>query len=172
MISNWIMSEGGPLVVLDRSLKVGWGGIFRLTMPDLEASNDYDRACRVRSYLALIPVEGGISFVIGDIPMDSCFWYSGSNDFAIAQVCFCAADFDANKTMDSFTQEIEKLVPEQSIEFEFGGGSLVMFDSSDGGDRQPEEASIYLPLGLYTISTYIFEPDSETSMVIHAFKRR
>lgn len=170
MTSDWIISEGGPLIVIDEALKKNWGGIFKLTLPDPSARSDYDRACSLTSQLEKIDVVGGSSLIIGDIPMNTCFWSSDPDNLCIVQICYSTPSFDVGKTMRNFSKKKGRLASEQSIVFNFYGRKISLFDSSDGGDREPRAVNAPLNVGAYAIRTYVYQHDEETSLVIHSFE--
>src|SRR5260370_26532364 len=66
-----IDSNGGPLIMLERELLPYWGGIDniggvtnqRRNRVPFEGSSDYERACNIRGWIALLQVRDGAGVV-------------------------------------------------------------------------------------------------------------
>lgn len=64
------------MVVVPLSAVADWGGSTLAGMPtdDGSTTDDYDRACAVNGYAAVIPMRGAEAIVLGDEPATTCFW--------------------------------------------------------------------------------------------------
>ncbi len=68
--TNWIQSDGGPLICILASAAHSWLGIDGIGPDGSEnGETDYDRACSMSDYLDLIQVSGSVAIILGDAPM-------------------------------------------------------------------------------------------------------
>lgn len=84
---KWIVSGGGPLIVIDQIHLEYWKGDRNVweeeDIQEMQAEakhplDDYDRACQVDSYIGLIDVGEGNGIVLGDYPLPST-WQGNAN---------------------------------------------------------------------------------------------
>lgn len=87
----WVESEGGPVIVVEESLRHLWGGY---------ANADYETACAVEGHAALVPFEEqsacpGSALVIGDVPAPTTYmeefgalvqWIAASSEVRLVEV--------------------------------------------------------------------------------------
>ncbi|GGT30610.1 Imm21 family immunity protein [Streptomyces chromofuscus] len=87
---TWVESEGGPMVVVEASLKHLWGGY---------TNSDYEEACEVQGFAGLVrfgvPSATETALVINDIPAPTAFmgefcaivqWIAASSDSRFVEV--------------------------------------------------------------------------------------
>lgn len=175
--TQWVQSNGGPLLLLARSLLPEWGGSLRgTTGMDAEfrwrgegPATDYDRACDIKDYTGLIPVGSGHALVLGDEPLMTCWWPS-SKDGGLLVRWVCADS-------EPFLQNPQGLV---GIRFTTTPhvlhaveGEHRLFDSAlPGTDVSPNNALLVeLEPGSYEVATGQFTPDSRTELLLHRLQR-
>jgi len=170
---TWISTHGGPLILLEKSLLPFWKGNADTTGIDgaLERGEltDYDRACAIEDYLGTIPVGSGTALVLGDEPMQTS-WFPLTRDTGILVRWEWAAD-------ETSVLKTLREVPEESwqptgVTVEAKSEPLVLFDSAYLGDEIETSLSISLPSQLYSVDTAHWQPDDETSLILHRLQRR
>ena len=169
---KWIMSEGGPLIAVERELQAFWGGICRLTVATPGAASDYDRPPEALNYIQPIDLEYGKGLIFGEGPVDTTFWQEPDRQLHIVRTIFCDPDFEVNKMMLSLDQALFEN-PVEQIDFTFFSGNIVIFDSADDGsyhDVKKIEANI--SPGEYKISTILHEPNARSCSIIHNIRKR
>jgi hypothetical protein len=169
---EWVMSGGGPLIVLPAELLRYWGGIDPKAD---DSTSDYDRACGVGGYLGVLNVGTGSGLVLGDEPMQTAFlpsadggtlirWVYAENGKKVREaVCF------APVSIWSTTQH----------RFTVRGARMLVFDAAYPGDDHPrfqgQDVSPLLDLpidsGEYRIETADYRPDEGTWLILHRLSR-
>lgn len=172
----WVYSEGGPLLLLDERDLASWGGVVdEIEGPRTEQSfspggrrTDYDRACAVRGYLGRILVGAREALVLDDMPMQTTWVSPTSADGGmLARWMFAESEADFLRWL--------RAIPRGIFRREFGflveRSPLVLFDSAFAGrnvrKRPAEYLSIEMDPGMYEIETAVYQPDTQTCMVIH-----
>jgi len=172
---DWISSEGGPLLVLPRSLVPAWGGIDAPddAVPVFESGTfvtEYDRACAVDDYLGLIPVANGRGLVLGAEPMLTTWLPDAAHpDMGGILVRWVYAE-----SFDSVYQHLQVLPPDlwssSGLSFDVPDDLLCVFDATLSRD---EVDSHYLPIHLvphvYDLWTAEYQPEQRTSLILHRF---
>jgi hypothetical protein len=175
---RWVYSEGGPLILLEERFLDEWGGVIDQIQGSREEksyspdgkSTDYDRACSVREYIGRIDVGTGAAIVLGDMPMQTT-WISKVpwNGGMLARWMFAKNDAEFSGWLQTITGKL--FHPE--FQFFVEQTPLVLFDSGFAGrniKKRPDEfLLIALKPGTYEISTAVYQPDNQTSMVLHRF---
>lgn len=176
--TQWVQSNGGPLLFLPRSLLPEWGGALRGTEGmDAEfrwrgegPATDYDRACDIEDYTGLIPVGSGHALVLGDEPLVTCWWPYSAGDGGLFVRWVCADS-------EQFLQHLQGLVDVRFTSsphvLEVVEGEHHLFDAAvPGADVRPNEAlPVELEPGRYEIATGRFTPDSRTELLLHRLRR-
>jgi hypothetical protein len=175
---SWASSAGGPLLLLDERDLAIWGGV----VDEIEGARadrsfspggkrtDYDRACAVRGYLGRISVGAREALVLGDMPMPTT-WLprTGSTGGMLARWMFAENEQEFLSALQGISQGVFKREFCLSVE----RSPLILFDSAFAGrnvKKRPEDyISIELDPGIYEVETAIYEPDAQTSMVLHRF---
>jgi len=70
---DWIESAGGPLLMLEEDLLSHWRGSQQVFIGE---PTDYERACAVDDYIALIAVNSREGIVLGEEPFRTAWWFS------------------------------------------------------------------------------------------------
>ena len=171
---KWITSEGGPLLLLDEQELGGWGGVIDAIdeWPPGESFSpdgfptDYDRACRISGYLGTIPVGATQALVIADEPLPTT-WVPAASGGTIVRYLYTACDDPPVDWLDGLPDSIF----EQETTLLVAGETLVLFDAAIAGRDVLGEPAQHLVLnlrpGLYNVKTATYEPNAETSMVLH-----
>jgi hypothetical protein len=157
---TWISSEGGPLILLSTELVEYWGG--SLTPP---VETDYDRACAIENYLGLISVGPGYGLVLGDEPMQTS-WLPLPRERGGILIRWQWAS-DASAVVRALRQLSEELWQADNISFFKNQKPLLLFDAAYHGSDIASSLAIELDAGQYRIESANYQPDKETSLVLH-----
>ncbi len=190
----WMNSHGGPLLLVPGEFLLSWRGIcpptdgrqieamFRWDGPDSPAC-DYDRACDVDDYLALLDIGAGQGLVLGGEPMGTAWSPTTSADSLTNSGGILIRWVYANSVADVI--EAVERVPEAAwahdgLALMVGQAPLYLMDSATPADElgkfdklgiHEDHLKIHLPAGRYAVATAIIEPDPHTSLVLHRHKR-
>jgi hypothetical protein len=55
------------------------------------------------------------------------------------------------------------------VKMHFSNGKLILFDSACEGTNLDEKLQIELSKGWYEVETLLYEPDKQTSLILHRF---
>ena len=172
---RWVVSNGGPLLLLPTSLLAHWTGTdvprdgrvvrahFRWN-PDAAGASDYDRACDVRGYVGVLPVGGGWGLVVGDEPNPVC-WLPTADGGTLAR--WVAADDDASVER-ALARIPEDLAWEPQGDFMVATSPSVLFDSAEPGEESfGPRRTIELRPGSYDVehATYVADSTTELSLI-------
>jgi len=159
---TWVESEGGPLIVVEESLRNLWGGY---------ANSDYESACEVEDYAGLVSFgetpDSGLALVIGDIPAPTAFmeefcsivqWISASSDARFIEVVRGGID-DVDNWVDGPVVNVT--------------GPLAVFDAALPGTeaRADELLLANIEPAVYQLRTADIESDTGTCARVHKFDR-
>jgi hypothetical protein len=175
---TWIESSGGPLLLLSSEHLADWEGVdsssnghivqatFRWNDPSV-AATDYDRACDVEDYIAVIPVANGTGLVLNQEPMPTAWW---PHDDQIGGLLIRWLQGDPETDVLELLAHLPNLGWESGhITFTVGSSSLYLFDAASPGNELDEHLTIALRAGAYRITTALYEPDNRTSLILHRF---
>jgi len=159
---EWICSAGGPLILLSQPLLDCWHGGF-----GREGETDYDRACQIYDYIGIIPVDGGYGLVLGDEPNQTA-WLPAESSGAgtLVRWVFASSESDSIQQARALPDDAFQIT---GLEFVTEHPTHVLFDSALPGSRYQEGGflKIVLAPGRYAVSTAVYAPDAETSMILH-----
>jgi Immunity protein 21 len=174
---TWIYSEGGPLLLLSQEHLAAWEGsdppsggrevqaIFRYAGVGSSAT-DYDRACDVTDYLALLGVGQGQGLVLGDEPFQTAWWLDQHWRGMLVRWRWAEDEASAIQALSRIPDPVWE---ETGLVFTSSGSPLYLFDSACPGDELLDHLSIDLSQGSYSIATGILQPDRQTSLLLHRF---
>jgi Immunity protein 21 len=155
--TDWIESGGGPLVVLARSLRHNWRGVF---------SNDYDEACAIKGYFGSINRSWGRVLVLGDEPLPTALVQRTDGPALVRGVYAPSEDRLHQAALDV---DLDSLQPVERIMVGLRDEPYVVFDSACDG-LSAETLEMTLPAGICVVLTYVVKDDEhELSMVVHRF---
>ena len=153
---HWLNSTGGPLILLERSLLCYWRG----TMTNSQSEpSDYDRACNVDDYLGLIDVGSGQALVLGDEPMQTCWWPLTLCQGILVRWHWAPSEDVVYK---SLAGDLNNITWENAdLEIRFSDGDLIVIDSSCLGDDLDDSLKFQLNPGQYRVDTALFRPNKD-----------
>ncbi len=175
---KWIQSNGGPLLLLSRSLLSCWNGARSSTdfsddyVYDPSFDCHYNRACAVEDYVGLIGVGDGVGLVLDDSP-DMTTWCSSNAHGKTAGILIRweYADSEANvlRHLKDIPEEVWKPT---GITFKVENEPLYLFDSAYAGRNIEETGSLLINLQAdsYEISIAYYQPDAGTRLLLHGFQ--
>lgn len=162
-LSQWIQSDGGPLVLMEKGSLNLWGG--SLGTDNSSAITDYDKACLINDYLGQLEVGSYSALVLNDEPLRTAYWKINSEKVVFIRWRWANNEKDI---IESLPEALGRDDWEQSeIQISFSTEDLILFDAS----YSAEEIEIFLDLnlsrGTYYTQTLLFEPNGETSVILH-----
>lgn len=175
--SEWITTEGGPLLLLQADLLPFWDGInqsasFRAVDAEFRWSNqpyatDYDRACDVKGAVGLISVGVGFGLVLGEEPLRTAWMQSSSaSGGIIVRLVTAENENDAARALNESSASMQWR--REPLMLAIDDEAMVLFDAAEPGlellDRRLHFA---LSKGSYTVETCLFSPGVETTMLLH-----
>lgn len=175
---HWIMSGGGPLLLLNEKELSKWGGsideIEEFPRGEIFGPNDfptdYDRAGRVDGYVGKILVGDKEALVLGDQPTPTT-WVPNRRGGTIVRLLAAESDDPSLSWLD----EVPRKQFRAECEFLVDSHRLVLFDSALAGrevaDYPGEYLVIELAPGTYSVTSVTYEPDPLTWTVLHRFER-
>lgn len=171
MPTDWIVSNGGPLLLLEEGLLREWHGT---DVGGAEWSgkrmSDYERAC-AKGELGVVPVGLGQGLVVGGEVLETAWVADASaNGGVFVRWVFANSDHDVERALarvpaDSFGR----------VDFVFTMGSegARLFDSAmPGEDIVTRSIRVRLRPARYAVQTARFEPDEDTHLVLHRLRAR
>ena len=167
---DWIMSEGGPLLLVEEALAHSWRGVFGLSVPATGMANDYDRACRDDAVICPVVVDGGTAFSLNSGgPLDSAFWQSPQGSTHLVQLVFGDHDVNYRDMLEGLSPTLFD-DPDVVTHFACATGALVMFDSACAWTDLDKLARTVVIPGSYEVRTKSYETDRFLA-VLHRFHR-
>lgn len=164
---KWINSTGGPLIMMEAALLPRWGGNLHSAESPNDALTDYDRACEVNDYIGIIPQGGRHALVLNDEPMQTACLSTADTSVLLIRWEY-ASDED-------MVAQYARSIPEESWEptgliFNVSQSPLMVFDSVYAGNEVEDEVTIQLRPAAYAIDSVRYQPDTETSLILHRLK--
>ncbi|MFC4606634.1 Imm21 family immunity protein [Streptomyces maoxianensis] len=159
---TWVESEGGPMIVVEESLRNRWGGY---------TNSDYENACEVEGYAGLVtfgePSASVPALAINDIPAPTAFlkefraivqWISSSSDARFVEVVREGIEF-VDPWVDGPLVQVK--------------GPLAVFDAALPGTeaRADELLLVEIEPAVYRLRTADIESDTGTCARVHKFDR-
>ncbi|CAM2010767.1 Imm21 family immunity protein [Acanthopleuribacter pedis] len=164
---NWIESSGGPLSLLEERILSAWGGVdSSVTDPK---KTDYDRACEVEDYASILRVGDGEAVIFGDEP-NPLSYIPHQQTYGIFVRWKWAPD---QASVESHLRSLNlQSIPEIGrVRFRVESKNLQVFDASLSGGDIKESLRLELNPGVYDITTKLYEPDSETALLLHVITK-
>ncbi|NYZ69798.1 hypothetical protein H0A36_27685 [Endozoicomonas sp. SM1973] len=154
---KWIVSEGGPLILLPKKALFSWSGYD---------GDDYERVCGEEDYIGLLSVNGRQALVLGDEPCQTAIFMSGWDSLILVRWQWAEDEESVFKHLKSITpQSFEN---GDVLDYLTTGGEFLLFDAALPG-HEAEGFDFNLAKGKYCIKTICYEPDAETALILHAF---
>jgi hypothetical protein len=150
---EWIKSNGGPLLLIEKSYAPLWGGIDFSSGAEETAAQfgitDYDRACRRKTFLTCLKVAGHDAAVLG-MPFFTAVWQRNPDDVWIIAVQYRDPDVDIHNLMGRMESK-GLLDPSETDVITLDGGDIMVFDSAYPGSEVPESITLRVSPGRYGI---------------------
>ncbi len=160
----WLESAGGPLLLHEDNLLRHWHGCL---LNSEDTPTDYERSFKVDDYIGVIAVDSGHGIVLGEEPFSTAWWPSAElgYDFLVRWV------FAENEA--AVTHALKHLSnlewQRTGIEFQVFNGKLILFAAACSGSEIEERLEIEIAKGWYAAETLQYEPDEQTSLILHRF---
>jgi hypothetical protein len=175
--TNWVESNGGPLLLLSSDLLSSWSGARPRIISesdvdweyDIHSDCDYNRACKIDDYLGLLQVGSGKGLVLGDEPLSTTWWPSSN---LIVRWRYAESDEEVLKSLSNVASALWQPT---GITFSVGKSPLCLFDSAYPGNRvqaqDPEPLLVKLSPGEYSLFTAEYGPNADTALLLHRLVR-
>ncbi|MEU0085627.1 Imm21 family immunity protein [Streptomyces sp. NPDC006274] len=159
---TWVESEGGPMIVVEESLRHLWGGY---------TNSDYENACEVEGYAGLVtfgePSVLRTGLAINDIPAPTAFmeefgsivqWIASSSDARFVEVVREGIEF-VDTWVDGPVMQVN--------------GPVAVFDAALPGTeaRADELLLVEIEPAVYRLRTADIESDTGTCARVHKLDR-
>ena len=161
---RWIISAGGPLILMESSLLLSWKGVFGSRGEESQTS-DYDRACAVDDYVGLIPVDEDFALVFGQEPMDTSWLPLSDTQGLIIRWVWANSEKQVEEVFEKFSLEQNWL--DTGLKIEFKTENLILFDSASKGDSIKDFLQLNIGQGVYKVQTLFYVPNEEISLILH-----
>ncbi|QDV73443.1 hypothetical protein Spa11_16390 [Botrimarina mediterranea] len=161
LLSDWIESNGGPLVLTSTQNAKAWRGGFWE-----DESSHYRAACNVKGWTGLILIEGHQFAVLNDLPLPTI---AANVDDSTLLIRWLYAESDEEllgAAADWVSRFDSKSVPACEIELACRPGSLVIFDSAYDGTADHGGATFEIEYPAESIRTYMVEADEQTAFLV------
>jgi len=185
---DWVGTFGGPLIVIPAGSARRWRGANFLTrVAQLDPSirrwanppriDDYARACAAEGYLGAVTVGRGTGLVLTGEREPAAFLTTDKGGVIIRVSYSDLSDDGITHLVNTTSEAIWEPTP---YRLRVSRGGLLMFDSVCAGDDLPSDPGeganvpwmrLRLVPATYSISTAIYEPDSETRLILHRLER-
>jgi hypothetical protein len=164
-ILKWLESAGGPLLLLEEHLLTDWRGVFAES--NQIPTSGYDRACNIDDYIGIIEVGSGYGIVLGDEPFLTA-WSQLPDPQKSFLIRWVFAENEA-AVIEALTNLQELKWENTEVEIKLSGDKLVLFDAACDGSQIDDRLEIEIPKGSYTVETFHYKPNNQTSLILHRF---
>src|SRR5215472_14919658 len=133
-------------------------------------TTDYEHAGRLANrYLSVLRLERGAALILGDRPLITGVWRNALNQVVIWRVSYAEPDEDVVDLLASLTERAFA-APIESLEFSFGSGDVIIFDTSLPGKESDEESVAFnIRPGRYLVTTHEVRPSPSSEFLLHRF---
>ncbi|MFC0397422.1 Imm21 family immunity protein [Paraburkholderia rhizosphaerae] len=157
VISDWINSSGGPLVVMEEAKALLWNGMSG-------NPSDYDLACQSADYSNKLALHGTDVLVLGDEPLQTAVATSDSR-LLIVRWKWADSEADVLGAIEQIDVGMVNIVEKLTINW--ANQPLVVFDAVD--TFHPSRCLRFSAhSGASKVETFIYQPTSRTSLLVHA----
>ena len=168
---DYLACEGGPHIVLPKSLASQWKG-HQIGSNPLNPATDYGRACNVSGRYGLISVGSGKAFVLADPPMSA--WAKATSgegmDIFVLEM-LSTTDLDALIERAQGTCSPEQFA-DSGLRWELDGEGLsLLFAGDKPGSAVYGEHSIPTQAGTYAILEAKYQPSGRELVRIYRLRR-
>jgi hypothetical protein len=184
---DWVGTLGGPLIVVPAGIAHRWrGATFSTGLALLDPRtrqrenfpqiDDYTRACAIEGFLGTVKIGRGKGLVLTGERAPATFILKNEGSI-IVRVAY--SDLSDDHIVNLVESAPAAIWESTAFQIQVSRGGLLIFDSVFAGDDLPakpgEGANVpwiklrLLPGG-YQIDTAIYEPTSETQLILHRLK--
>ena len=168
---KWISSSGGPLILMDRSLSSNWlGDSAHDSHPYLDLVSDYDRACQVEDYLALIDVDKSKALVFGDLPSQTTKVSADSDLILLARWIWGENEDDIKHALQEFN--VSQSWSDTGLSIQLKTHELIVFDSVFPGNEVENSIDIKTEPGTFNVYYVSYEPNEKTNLFMIKLERK
>ncbi|KVF64941.1 Imm21 family immunity protein [Burkholderia vietnamiensis] len=154
---NWINSSGGPLVVMEEAKASLWNGMGG-------SPSDFDLACQSVDYANKLTLHGSDVLVLGDEPLQTAIATSDSRQL-IVRWKWADNEADVRAAIEHIDFNTINII--EKLKINWVNQPLVVFDAVDIFD--PAQCLRFSThSGSNEVSTFIHQPTSRTSLLVHA----
>jgi hypothetical protein len=161
---RWIVSGGGPLLLLDRYWLGAWHG-HNPDSTDNGTETDYERACAIEDFLGVISVGPGQGVVLGDEPMATAWWPLPAVQGGVLVRWRWAPEGT------SIVALLERLPADawaaHEVTLSLSSGQALLFDSAEGAETLAASLKIDLTPGVFLVETADFAPEPQVALLLH-----
>lgn len=163
---NWIESSGGPLILIEKRYLGEWRGIAGSS--DDDYVSDYDRACNTNDYITVIKIPSGQAAILGDEPNRTSFISESDKEVIIVRWRWAPKESVIISVLEKLDRSI--FLGSEVTHIRLQSDEVVVFDSSFSGQDFSDSLVIKMRRGEHVVETTMFEPDSETCLLLHRFR--
>ena len=130
---------------------------------------DYERACEIADYLGVLRVGSAYGVVLGEEPFATTWWHcqkSGLN--LIVRWVYAESETKVLDALNSLPTD-HWLTTDVELEID---GELMLFDAACPFGEIDNSVTIRIPQGCYIAETLHYNPNEETSLILHRFVPR
>jgi hypothetical protein len=177
LLPQWVTCDGGPLLVLAKENLPAWEGSATPSQGrKIEAqfrwnsggpATDYDRACDVEDYIALIDVGAGKGMVLGGEESDAT-WLPLVDGGLLVRWVYGENDEGSLAAVDRIPKDAFE---DSGLSFSVGESPLVLFAACESsGDQIYPRIEFQIAPGCYQILTSHYEEIGRISLICHRLK--
>ena len=155
-MTEWIESDGGPLIAAPKSLVDGWKGVGR----------DYELACQLRGYTGIISRGAGQILVLNDEPLRTTA-LGPETDALIVRWIYAPSEAEVARNLTSIRARLKTAV--EKVTFLVREPEQIIFDAAASASEISDSLTLRLTPAEYEVVTFIDEPTPNVSLLVHRF---
>ena len=159
----WLESSGGPFIMMDEDQRKNWHGINTSVFPNYVSN--YEAACDCDSYIGSLNYHDCSFVIFNDEPYRTSVVVQQDGFFVMRWRW--SNDIEPINTLIKNDFNVE--FTDDGVLFHTRTGRIFLFDSSYDGRDIFEKIDFSSKIEFYKISSAFYEPNVETSFLIHKF---
>lgn len=164
-LSKWIESDGGPLILLEKSIAENWGGASR----NHYGYSDYDRACSVEEYLRVVDIANAKALILNDEPFRTAGSQLDLETLLIIRWKWASSE---KGVVDSLSKLPHlNLWTDSDIVMPLRSREVLIFDSAYKLSEVDDFLVFDLEEGDYLIHTLEFKPTEDIFLLLHLMRK-
>lgn len=164
VVTDWIESTGGPLVLVAASACAEWTGVGPSTVE--RGTTDYARSCAVDDEIGVLSLGKVQALVIGDEP-DSTALLPAEGALFVLRWKWAPSE---EALVSALVGALEHLPFEECGSFRTEPGRHVLFDSACPGAHPDAMIGVDLGAAEYVLGTASFQPSPDIGVLIHRLR--